>query len=198
MRTYLLLIALLISCSLMAQGDFKKQIATARSSYSAGKLEDAHFALQQAMQELDLIIGKEVLKLLPAKMDSLAMNPKDDKVAASLSFIGTTIMRSYGTNGKFQVEIINNSPMLGPLNSLLSSGMFGGMVRDENTKTVKIQGYKARLEKKGMNDNGKPNYELQMPFNSALISVKANGFEESDVLNGMNLIPFQDIARLIQ
>jgi hypothetical protein len=43
---------------------FKNNITTAKSSYASGKLEDAHFALQQSMQELDMVIGKEVLKLL--------------------------------------------------------------------------------------------------------------------------------------
>jgi hypothetical protein len=83
--------------SSIAQGDFKTQIATAKKSYSAGKLEDTHFALQQALQELDMIIGKEVLKIMPQKIDSLSANPKDDHVAANVGFVGATIHRSYGT-----------------------------------------------------------------------------------------------------
>ena len=42
--------------------NFTADITNAKTSYNAGKLEDAHFALQQAMQEIDMIIGKEVLK----------------------------------------------------------------------------------------------------------------------------------------
>jgi hypothetical protein len=182
-----------------AQEDFKTQIATAKTSYAAGKLEDAHFALQQAMQELDMIIGKEVLKLLPAKLaDTLAMNPKEDHVAANVGFVGATIHRSYGSKNNAQVEIINNSPMIGTLNMFLNSALLGGMMRDENTKVVKVQGYKARLEKQGDNENGKPNYNLQIPFNSALMTVTVNGASENEVLAMANTMPLQNIAKLIQ
>ena len=181
-----------------AQGDFKTQITTAKKSYTAGKLEDTHFALQQALQELDMIIGKEVLKIMPQKLDSLNANPKDDRVAANVGFIGATIHRSYGKQNNAEIEIINNSPMVNTLNAFLNSGMLGGMVRDENTKVVKVQGYKSRLEKQGDNANGKPNYQLQIPFSNALMTVTANGMTEEQVLALANSFPLQDIAKLVQ
>jgi hypothetical protein len=181
-----------------AQGDFKTQMATAKTSYAAGKLEETHFALQQAMQELDIIIGKEVLKLLPQKLDSLSMNAKDDHVTANAGFIGATIHRSYGAMGKASVEIINNSPLIGTLNTFLNSALLGGMMRDENTRVVKVQGYKARLEKQGESADGKINYNLQIPFNSALMTVTINGTTENEILAMANTIPLQNIAKLIQ
>ena len=57
---------ILFSGSLLAQ-DFAKDMATAKSAYSAGKLEETHFALLQAMQEVDIIIGKEVIEIIAAK-----------------------------------------------------------------------------------------------------------------------------------
>jgi hypothetical protein len=65
--------------------DFAKAMTTAKTEYNAGKLEEAHFALMQAMQEIDLIVGKEVLKLLPEKMDSLTINAREDNVIPDLS-----------------------------------------------------------------------------------------------------------------
>jgi hypothetical protein len=180
------------------QGDFKTQMATAKTSYATGKLQDAHFALEQAMQELDMIIGKEVLKIMPVKLDTLSMNPKDDHVTANAGFVGATIHRSYGTMGKASVEIINNSPMISTLNTFLNSALLGGMVRDENTKVVKVQGYKARLEKQGDNGDGKSNYNLQIPFNSALMTITVNGTTETEILAMANTLPLQNIAKLIQ
>src|SRR3954469_422689 len=78
-----------------AQTDFKSVVANARSSYAAGKLEDAHFSLQQALGELDIIIGKEVLKLLPTQLDDLNANSKEDNVTANVGFIGATIHRGF-------------------------------------------------------------------------------------------------------
>ncbi|MES2848178.1 MAG: hypothetical protein V4685_03940 [Bacteroidota bacterium] len=192
----ILLFFFFVSIALFAQGDFKKQITTAKSSYATGKLEEAHFALQQALQELDIIIGKEVLKLMPQRLDSLASNIKEDRVGANAGFIGATIHRSYGRQGKFTVEIINNSPLVGALNIALNSSM--GMTRDENTKIVKVQGYKARLEKQGESTDGKPNYNLQIPFNGALMTVTADGLDETQVLSAANSFPLGEIAKLIQ
>ncbi|MFT3681723.1 MAG: hypothetical protein QM791_15740 [Ferruginibacter sp.] len=199
MKSFIIIVCLCLpAVTLTAQGDFKSQMTTAKKSYAAGKLEDAHFALQQAMQELDIIIGKEVLKLMPLKLDSLASNPKEDRVAANVGFVGATIHRSYGKQGKAQVEIINNSPLISTVNAFLNSSFLGGMVRDENTKVVKVQGYKARLEKQGENANGKLNYSLQVPFNSALMTFTLNGFDENEALSIANSFPLADIAKLIQ
>ena len=190
------LFSILISAS-FAQ-DFKADIATAKTAYAGGKLADAHFALEQAMQEIDMIVGQEVLKLLPTKIDTLNSNPKEDHVMANSGFIGTTIHRSYGLQGGAAIEIISNSPMLAGLNAFLNMPMLGGMMRDENTKVVKVQGYKSRLEKQGENENGKTNYSLQIPFSSALLTLTVKGKSESEVLALANSIPMEQIAKLIQ
>jgi hypothetical protein len=199
MKSLIILPVFILSATIaFSQGDFKTQITTAKKSYAGGKLEETHFALQQALQELDIIIGKEVLKLMPQKLDSITANPGEDRVSANVGFIGATIHRSYGATGRLQVEIINNSPLIGTLNMFLNSSFLGGMVRDENTKVVKVQGYKARLEKQGENENGKNNYTLQLPFNGALMSFTANGLDEKAVLAAANSFPLQEIAKLIQ
>ena len=59
-----LIIAFTLICSAAvatAQQDLGKDLATAKSSYSANKLEDAHFALQQAMVEVDILTGKKTV-----------------------------------------------------------------------------------------------------------------------------------------
>ena len=76
--------------------------------------------------------------------------------------------------------------------------LVGGMMRNSTTKVVKIQGYKSRLEKQGDNQNGKPNYRLQIPFKSALITITANGMDENAVMSFANSIPLDKIAALIQ
>lgn len=198
MKKLIIFSLLLILASASFAQDFKADIATAKTAYAGGKLADAHFALEQAMQEIDMIVGKEVLKLLPVKIDTLNSNPKEDHVMANSGYIGATIHRSYGINGGTDIEIISNSPMLAGLNAFLNMPVLGGMMRDENTKVVKIQGYKSRLEKQGDNDNGKPNYSLQIPFSSALLTLTVKGKSESEVLSLANSIPMEQIAKLIQ
>jgi hypothetical protein len=196
----LIIAAASMLCVLIAGAqDFAKDMATAKTAYNAGKLEETHFALQQAMQEVDIQIGKEVLLLLPQKMDTLAINTRDDNVSANAGFVGATIHRSYGKFAKkADVSIISNSPMVAMLNTFLNAPMIGGMMHDANTKTVKVQGYKARMEKKPGNTEDKNDYELQIPLGSALITFTVDDCTDTEILAMANTMPLQQIAKLIQ
>lgn len=199
MKAFITLIAVIaFSITCVAQ-DFTKAMAAAKTSYSAGKLEEAHFALQQAMQEVDLTIGKEVLKLLPAKMDVMEINPKDDNVASNVGFVGATIHRAYGKGGrKADISIISNSPLIGMTNAVLNTPLLGGMISDGKNKTVKVQGYKARLEKQPGSASDKNNYELQIPLGSALFTFKVDDCTDSQIIELAETIPLQKIAKLIE
>jgi hypothetical protein len=177
--------------------DFSKDLADAKSSYSAGKLADAHFSLEQAIQEIDMVVGKEVLKLLPENMNGVNAASNNDQVTANVGFVGATVHRAYGDSGS-QVEIISNSPLIATLNTFLNMPLVGGMMRNSTTKVIKVQGYKSRLEKQGDNQNGKPNYQLKIPFKSALVSITANGMDENSAISFANSIPLDKIAALIQ
>lgn len=197
-RIIIILFAVCSAMNVLAQ-DFAKDMATAKTAYDAGKLEETHFALQQAMQEIDLIVGKEVLKLLPPKMDSLTINTKDDNVSANAGFVGTTIHRSYGKfTKKADLSIISNSPMVSMLNTFLNSPMLGGMAGDANTKTVKVHGYKARLERKPGSAEDKNDYELQVPLGSSLITFAVDDCTDTEIMAMANTIPLPQIAKLIQ
>jgi hypothetical protein len=187
----------LTTAGLMAQG-FDKALVTAQTAYTGGKLEETHFALLQAMQELDITIGKEVLKLLPPKMEDRQVKTTKDNVSSNVGFIGATIHRSYGdTSRQAELDIISNSPMIAMLNTMLNTPMLGGMMSDANNKNVKVQGYKGRLSASDLSD-GKKKYELQIPLGSALVTFSANDCTESQVLAMANTLPMQQIAKLIQ
>ena len=197
-RIFIILFTAFFAMHVQGQ-DFTKDMTTAKSAYDAGKLEETHFALQQAMQEIDLIVGKEVLKLLPPKMDTLSINTRDDNVSANTGFIGTTIHRSYGMSAKkADLTIISNSPMVSMLNTVLNTPMLGGMSGDANSKTVKVHGYKARLEKKPGSAEDKNDYELQIPLGSSLITFAVDDCTDTQILAMANTIPLPQIAKLIQ
>jgi len=197
MKKIILLITVLSLTVMVQAQDFKKDITTAKTSYAANKLEDAHFALQQALSEIDMIIGREVLKLLPPKMDTSSVNSKEDKVSSNVGFAGATVHRSYGKSEKAEVEIISNSPLIATLNTLMNMPMMGGLMRDENNKTVKVQGYKARLEKQAGNEE-QATYVLQIPFSSALLTFTVHNSSEKEILKLADTLPLDQIAKLIQ
>ena len=72
-----------------------------------------------------------------------------------------------------------------------------GIGSGPDQKIVKVQGYKALLSKTSGDGEAKE-FELQLPLNNALITLKAPGRSQDDLLKMANLIPVGDIAKLIQ
>jgi len=179
--------------------EFDKNIATARSTYASGNLQDSRFAMEQALRDLDIAIGKEVLKILPAKLGTLAAVEKEDNVTGTGNYIGLFVQRYYGADPKKgSIEIINNSPMINSLNAILSMPVIGGMMRDENQKVVKVQGYKSILNKQANSTTGKTDYELQIPMNNTLVTVKMDDTNESEITAAANTIPLAKIVQMAQ
>ncbi len=194
----LILIFLSVGLLSFAQ-DFDKNVATAKSTYASGNLQDSRFAMEQALRDLDIAIGKEILKVLPVKLGSLAVVEKEDNVTGSGSYVGLYVNRHYGASPKRgSIEIINNSPMINSLNAILSMPVIGGMMRDENQKMVKIQGYKSILNKQVNSDTGKTNYELQIPMNNTLVTLKIDDTNEGEITAAANAIPLAKIVQMAQ
>jgi hypothetical protein len=189
----------------MATGDpasFKKLAGDARSNYDAGKLDDSRFALQQMLSELDIIIGKEVLKSLPATILDKPAITKQDNVTGASGFLGVVVHREYGQeynsssmdeNKNINIEIITNSPLIASINSLLSIPLIGNT---GDNKVIKISGYKALVTKNGDGDN--VSYELQLPLGSSMITVKAPGATQEQVAQIAGSLPVQEIAKMLQ
>jgi hypothetical protein len=179
--------------------DFTKNIAEAKTAYSSKKLTDSRFAMEQMLKELDLAIAKDILKLLPAKMDALNANIKADNVSGSSgSGVGLYVQRTYGTDPKIAtVEVINNSPLITTLNAFLSMPLIGSMA-DPNQKVVKVQGYKSVLTKTTDSDSNKTHYELQVPMNNTLFTLKMNETTEADILRLAGTVPLAKIAEMAQ
>ncbi len=180
--------------------DFNKNLTEARSAYAAGNLGNSRFAMEQMLHTLDAAIGKDILKLLPTKMDALTANVKADNTTGTgtNSGLGLYVQRSYGTGAKTAtVDIINNSPLITSLNALLALP-FIGRGGDGNQKVVKVQGYKAVLTKTENTDTQKLDYDLQVPLQNTLVTFKVTEAQEADVLRMANTIPFEKIAQMAQ
>ncbi len=179
--------------------DFDKNLASARSTYSAGDLQDARFAMEQMLRDLDVAIGKEILKLLPTKIGTLAVNEKEDNLSGTGAYVGLYVNRSYGADPKrASIEIINNSPLINSLNAILNTPILGGMMQDENQKTIKVQGYKSILTKQVNTETGKTNYELQIPMNNTLVTLRIDDTSEGEISAAANTIPLAKIVAIAQ
>lgn len=197
MKKYILTILTLQFAYLLSAQDFNKHLTEARTAYDSKKLEDSRFAMQQMLQELDITIGNEVLKMLPAKMETLAVNAKNDNVTANTGFTGVLIHRDYGTTKKADLEIMNNSPLVASLNAFLSLP-FVGNSSDGSQKILKVQGYKGVLHKYPNEENNNTAYDIQIPFGSTLLTLKVDNTTEAEITKMANTIPLADIARMVQ
>ncbi len=199
MKKSISLILFLAASIVTVAQEFDKNIADARSSYTSGKLQDSRFAMEQLLRDLDMAIGKEILKVLPVKIATLAAEENGDNLSASGGGAGLFVQRNYGSDERRgTVEIINNSPLINSLNAILSMPVLGGMMRDENQKTVKIQGYKSLLNKQVNTDTGKTNYELQIPMNNTLVTVKIADSNEGEITAAANTLPLSKIVQMAQ
>ena len=196
MKTFLIIaVAITASFTSIAQQEFNKAVTDARTSYKAGKLDDARFAMQTALQELDIITGKELLKILPQKMEDKAFNPKGDNVSGSTGFFGVVIHRQYGTvdTASIELEIVGNSPFLNSINALLTMPM----MNNNDQKIVKINGYKALISKQN-NYGDRIDYEMQLPLNQSLITLKAPGYSQEQLIKMANTLPIGEMAKMLQ
>lgn len=196
MKKIIFLIILFASFAKINAQDFAKRLTEAKTAYAAGKLEDSRFAMEQTLQELDIVTGKEVIKLLPIKMGDKTANTKADNVTGSSGFLGVIIHREYGTvdTSNIDLEIISNSPLIGSINALLSVPFIGS---SGDNKIIKINGYKA-LAQKVTGSNDRTDYEIQLPLNNTLITFKAPGYSQDDVIKMANTLPIEDIAKMLQ
>ena len=200
-KIIILSITSLFTLYVSAQAEFKKQLGDARTAYTAGKLDDSRFAMQQMLYELDMITGKEVLKLLPQKMGEQTALTKLDNVTGATGFLGVIIHREYGVEAKgdaqnknVNLEIISNSPLITSVNALLSLPLIGNT---GDNKVVRISGYKGLVSKVD-NGDGTANYDLQLPLNNSLITLKAPGLSQDQVVKLANTLPVQAIAKMLQ
>ncbi|HYH16589.1 MAG TPA: hypothetical protein VD794_15270 [Flavisolibacter sp.] len=176
--------------------EFAKQVNTARSAYASGKLDDSRFAMQQMLQEIDMVIGKEVLKILPSKMEEQAASTSKDQVTGTSGFIGTAIHREYGTADKMiSLDIITNSPLIGTFNAILSVPL---IANTGDQKVIKIDGYKAVVQKVSGGTEGASDYEVQLPLHNNLITLKAPGYSQEQVIKMANTLPTSQIAKMLQ
>lgn len=195
---YIATIILALSCTVVFGQDFEKNLASAKSAYASGNLEDARFALEQMMRDIDFAIGNEIMGLLPTSLGQHTYDAQRDNITANAGFAGVTIHRTYGTGeDPSYIDIIGNSPLIGSLNAILSLP-FVANSGDGSQKVIRVAGYKAMLQKNVYEEMNKVDYSIQIPLNNSLLTLNAKTSDEAEAIKWANAIPVKEIASLIQ
>ena len=201
MKNIILAILTLSVCTVVMAQDFDKSLASAKSSYSSGNLEDARYNLENALREVDAAIGREVMKVLPTTLGTLAYNVKDDNVSGmSASFAGLYVHRTYGTaeDKNANIDIVSDSPMLAGINAILAMPMVMNS-GDGSQKVIKVQGYKSLLNRQADETGKVTGYDVQTPFGNSMLTLHYNGtITEAEIVKLANSIPLEKIIAIAQ
>ena len=188
----------LLSGTNMFSQDIQANLDAARSSYQSGDLENARFALQEALNYINQAIGQEILGLLPSSVGGMEKTADGDNVTGTgMGFAGLFVNRTYmGTNRNASVEIVGDSPMMAGINALLAMPAF--LTSDPNQKRIKIGTYKA-LQTRSVDDQGTVTYDIQVPFTSSMLTFRCTGVQNENEVAGMaNSLPVDKIAKMAE
>lgn len=185
------------------QDAIKSSLSESKSSFQSEDFENTRFKLQQALSELYILLGNEVLKMLPESLEDLPANKESDEVLGNpLGITGINVHRTYGNRSSEEpnanFDIISNSPFLSIVNSFLTNPLFMNKA-DGSQKVVKIHSYKA-LVKKEENASGKvDHYEIQIPMGSSLFTMNFYNYQdEATVLKVAHKPDMPAISKLIE
>lgn len=199
---FLCMITIGLCVTIMAEAqEFDKSLASAKSAYNSGNLEDARFNLENALREIDAAIGREILKVLPTSLGGLNSDLKNDQVTGMSGGLtgGLYVQRTYGNQDKSAtIDIISDSPLMAGVNAILAMPMIMNS-GDSNQKVVKVQGYKSLLTREVDENKQTSGYQLQTPFGSSLLTLNYSGaISEGDLLKIANSLPLERIITLAQ
>lgn len=133
-----------------APPDVMAQIADAEKAHAAGNLSDARYSVQQALMGVEIQLGREVLKNLPAKVNGMEKDTMKNIVTSNQwGWNNLTIQTVYNQAPDKQLTVtIGNNPFYSNVASLYfaNAGYVQANEKDQNIKQTRLKGYKAVIE----------------------------------------------------
>ena len=201
MKTIFSIILILFTLIPMRAQEFDQQIAKAKSAYDAGNYEESRFAVQNALHEINVKIGQEVLKVLPEKVNDMPCNPTSDQMTGSgTDYAGLFINRIWEKTeaGHLEFSLISDSPLMKTVNTFLALPLVMGGA-DSNQKKIKVEGYKAMLEKNIDENSNVTGYSLMLPYSNTLLQLNYTGSTTEEAFMAMvNQIPVAKVTSIAQ
>lgn len=177
-----------------APPDVNLNLAEAESAFRKNQYGDARYGLQQAMLGVELMIGRELVKVLPLKLAGLPVDTTRDKVVSTgWGWAGLTIERQYSKESKeFEVMIANNAVWMQSINLFLANSGFAQKTNDQQWKQVRFQETRSVIEFD--KDSG---YKLSIPVGQTTLVVLqgVNFATESEFMAAANEVKIELIKQ---
>jgi hypothetical protein len=202
MKNFVILLLILLGSFTVRAQEFDKQIDKARSAYKTGNYEESRFAVLNALHEIDIKIGQEVLALLPEKIGSLSFDKSADYITGTdQGYAGLYIGRTWKSSGTetLSLSVMGDSPLLTTVNTFLALPIIMAGA-DSNQKKIKVEGYRAMLERNVDEESGKTSgYSLMIPSGNSMLQLNYTGeINESDFLSMVNQVPVDKVIKKAQ
>jgi hypothetical protein len=181
-----------------APPDVNQQIVDAEQAHKAGNYSDARYSIQQALIGVEIQLGREILKSLPATVDNLPRDTTQDKVMSTQwGWNNLTMQRVYTDSKDKQLTItIGNNSVYSAFASAYFNNMYVQQASADNQKSkqVRVKGNKAIIEY----DDSK-GYTLIMPMGQASLIVWEciNFADENEVMTAATSFDIDGIKKMM-
>ena len=179
-----------------APPDVEQQITEAESAGASGKLSEARYSIQQALLGIELQMGREVLKSLPANVGGVEKDTTQDRVISTQwGWANLSIQRTYRKDDKQLSLLIGNNAMYGGFMDMLFTGNYMQSNGDtQNFKQVKIKGNKAVIK---YDDNEGYTVLVKLGQSGMITFQGINYAAEQDILTAVNSFDIDSIKRML-
>jgi hypothetical protein len=176
--------------------DVNQQISEAETAFTASNFSEARFSIQQALLGIEIQLGKQIIRSLPATVAGLPVDSTEDKVVSTQwGWSNLTIQRVYRKDDKeFNIMIGNNSAYSGYLNILFSGNMAQSNGETQNFKQVKVKGNKAVIK---FADREGYTVLVQLGQSGMLTFQGINFVTEQEMMAAVNTIDIDGIKKML-
>ena len=192
---------------LSAQSNIDTYIKEAQGYVAQKNYKQAQLSLQDAINEINLLLSAQVAEAFPAEINGLKASGEAETSAAGMAFMGGgfSLSRSYQHPAKeensAEITLVGNSPMMASMSMILTNPAMMG----PEYKSVRVGTRRAILKSEQEDyygDNGSEkkirSSELQIPLTSTLITMNLKGFaSEAEELAFAGKLDIEKIRTLL-
>ncbi len=178
--------------------DVKLQMTDAETAHNAKNYSDARYSLQQALLGVEIQLGRQILKSLPAISVSLSADTLQDKVSSTQwGWSNLSIQRVYTDKADKQLTItIGNAGIYAGMAQFYfaNAGMMEANAEKQNFKQVKVKGNKAVIQ---YEDSKGYTLLVSLGQTSTIVWECINFANEQEVMTAANSFDIDGIKKML-
>jgi hypothetical protein len=177
--------------------DVKMQMAEAETAHGAKNYSDARYSLQQALMGVEIQLGRQILKSLPAAVVTVPADTLQDKVMSTQwGWNNLSIQRIYRKDDKQLTITIGNNGFYSGIAQMYfaNAGMMEANNEKQNFKQVRVKGNKAIIQ---YEDSKGYTLMMQMGQTSLIVWECINFANEQEVMTAANSFDIDGIKKMM-